>query len=98
MHHEGNRAGQDTEGLRHGDGTDPDRDQLGVGGDIRSGTAVPPTVLVTEMDNGALILQGRPDGPRVYLTPDQAVGLRRELATAFRSSELGLGDGRDGAW
>lgn len=62
MHHEGNRAGQDTEDRRHGDGNDHDRQQLGIGGNIRSSTAVPPTVLVTEMDNGALIVQGRPDG------------------------------------
>jgi hypothetical protein len=92
VYHDSNRAGQDTEDRRHG--TDHDRDQLSVGGDIQSSTVVPPTVLVTEMNNGALILQGRPDGPRVYLTPGQAVGLRGELATAFGSAERGLDDGQ----
>lgn len=92
MHHEGNRAGQDTEDHCHGDG----HDQLGVAGTTGSGMAVPPTVLVTEMDNGILFLQGRPDGPRVSLTPDQALALRQELATAFRSAGRGLGDGRGG--
>lgn len=92
MHHEDNRAGQDTEGLRHGDGTD--HDQLGVGGTTGSGVAVPPTVLVTELDNGVLIVQGRPDGPRVSLTPSQAIALRRELATAFGRAGRGLGDGQ----
>lgn len=92
MHHDGNRVGQDTEGLRHGDGTD--HDQLGVGGTTGSDVAVPPTVLVTELDNGTLILQGRPDGPRVSLTPGQAIALRRELATAFASAGPRLGDGQ----
>ena len=60
------------------------------------GTAMPPTVLVTEMDTGALVVQGRPDGPRVYLTPVEAVALRRELATAFRNAERELRDGQGG--
>jgi hypothetical protein len=92
VHHEGNRADQDTEVIRHGEGTD--RDQLGVESDIRSGTAVPPTVLVTEMDHGALILQDRPDGPRVYLGPGDAIALRRELISAFGNAERRLHDGR----
>lgn len=92
MHHEGNCAGQEPEDKRHGDGTDHNHDQLGVGGTTGSGMAVPPTVLVTEVDNGALIVQGRPDGPRMHLTPGQAVALRGELATAFGCAGRGLGD------
>ena len=48
---------------------------------------MPPTVLVSELDNGALIIQGRPDGPRVYLSRVNALPLRRELAAAFGSAE-----------
>jgi hypothetical protein len=47
-----------------------------------------PTVLVTELDNGTLIVQGRPDGPRVWLEPDEAAPLKRELAAAFDRFEL----------
>jgi hypothetical protein len=56
-----------------------------TGRSIRPATTVPPTVLVTELDNGALILQGRPDGPRLYLNPADAIPLRFELARAFGS-------------
>lgn len=94
MHPKGNRAGQDTENTCHGDDHDHNRDQLGVGGTSGTGMAVPPTVLVPAMDNGTLILQGRPDGPRVSLTPGQALTLRRELATAFGSAERRRGDGQ----
>ncbi|MGH3548575.1 MAG: hypothetical protein ACRDQU_10800 [Pseudonocardiaceae bacterium] len=60
--------------------------------------AMPPTVLVTEMDNGAVILQGRPDGPRVYLSRAEAVPLKRELAAAFGSTEQAPSSGyRDDA-
>lgn len=98
MHHEDNCAGQDTEDSGHGDGNAHDWQQGGGGirGNIRTGTAVPPTVLVTAMDTGALIVQGRPDGPRVYLTPGEAVALRRELATAFRSAKRGRRDSQSG--
>jgi hypothetical protein len=55
-------------------------------------TTVPPTVLVTELDNGVLIIQGRPEGPRVYLSRVDALPLRRELAAAFGSAERALLD------
>lgn len=64
------------------------------GGATDSGMAVPPTVLVTAMDNGVLILQGRSDGPRVSLTAGEALALQRELATAFGSAGRRLGDGQ----
>jgi hypothetical protein len=94
MYPSGNRAGQDTENTPHGDDHDHHRDQHGAGGSSGSGMAVPPTVVVTAMDNGVLILQGRPDGLRVSLTPGRALALRRELATAFGSAERRLGDGQ----
>lgn len=71
------------------------RDQYqlrGISRTIRPRTAMAPTVLVTELDNGALILQGRPDGPRVYLSRVDAVPFRRELAAAFGRTELVVSD------
>ncbi|MGH3765088.1 MAG: hypothetical protein ACRDS0_16090 [Pseudonocardiaceae bacterium] len=52
----------------------------------RHRTAIPSTMLVTELDNGALIIQGRPEGPRVYLSRVDAVPLRRELAAALEGT------------
>jgi hypothetical protein len=45
-------------------------------------------LLVTELDSGELVIQGRPYGPRVYLCPDDSVPLKQELAGAFGSSVL----------
>jgi hypothetical protein len=47
---------------------------------------------VTELDNGTLILQGRPDGPRVWLNPEEAVPLKRQLAAAFGRTRLAAAD------
>lgn len=70
----------------------------GTGRSIRPGITVPPTVLVTGLDNGTLILQGRPDGPRVWLEPADAGPLRRVLAAAFGCTELAAaGHGQDNA-
>jgi hypothetical protein len=55
---------------------------------LGEGHSMPPTVVVTELDNGTLILQGRPDGPRMSLKPDEAVPLRLALAMAFGSPDL----------
>jgi hypothetical protein len=76
------------------------RDQYqlcGISRTIRPRTAVPFTVLVTELDNGALILQGRSDGPRVYLGQADALPLRRELAAAYGRTECPLPDDQDEA-
>ena len=81
MAYEGNRAGPDTNGRVHGDGVDKAQCR------VVPGTAMPPTVLVTELDTGALVIQGRPDGPRAYLHPDDAVRLKQELAAAFECAE-----------
>lgn len=72
--------------------------QPGTEHGIRPYMTVPPTILVTELDNGTLILQGRPDGPRVWLNPDEAVPLKRELVAAFGRTELtAAGDDQDEA-
>jgi hypothetical protein len=54
----------------------------------RVASAIPLTVLITELDSGTLILQGRPDGPRVRLSPSDGVPLKRALAAAFGRTEL----------
>lgn len=87
MQPEDNETGQIPDNFRHGDGNS-EQPPLGIGRSIRSGVSMPPTVLVTEMDNGALILQGRPDERRVYLSRADAVALRRELARAFGSADV----------
>lgn len=46
-----------------------------------------PAVLVTKLDTGALVIEGRPDGPRAYLDPDDAAPLKQELAAAFECAE-----------
>lgn len=83
MHHEGNRAGQYTEGQGGGMGEQP----RGIGRSLRAGIAIPPTVLVTQLDTGELVLQGRPDGPRAYLSPADAMPLKQQLAAAFERAE-----------
>jgi hypothetical protein len=56
------------------------------------GTTMPPTVLVTELDDGVLILQGRPDGPRVHLSRVDALPLRLELAVVGSAERALPGD------
>ncbi|MGH3669064.1 MAG: hypothetical protein ACRDSH_00285 [Pseudonocardiaceae bacterium] len=76
MHYEGGRTGR-----HHGDGQ---AERLHcIGRIIQPSTTTPPTVLLTELDSGTLILQGRPDGPRVYLSGADSAPLRRELARVF---------------
>lgn len=98
MHHQRNYTGQVTGDRCHGEGNDHDWQRRSLGATIGSGVVVPPTVLVTETDTGALIVQGRPDGPRVYLSPGKALALRRELTTVFESAPQGPGDGRGDRW
>lgn len=85
MPYEDNRAGQHTDEACQGN-DQADRSPRGTGLSIRPATTVPPTVLMTELDNGTLILQGRPDGPRVWLEPAEARPLRYELVRAFNGS------------
>lgn len=92
VQHQDERAAHDTNDEHHGDEQARQDQQLGgrIDGriDIPPRMLMPPTVLVTELDNGTLILQGRPDGPRVWLNPDEAAPLRRALARAFGSPDL----------
>lgn len=81
MEYEGYQPYQSTDDERHGGGQG--HEQLGIGRGLRPGTAMPPTVLLTELDNGTLVLQGRPDGPRVRLSSADAVPLKRDLAAAL---------------
>ncbi len=51
---------------------EPDTDTGGTSGDgigycVRPGAAVPPTVLVADMGDGALVLQGWRVGPSAYV-------------------------------
>ncbi|MGH3770826.1 MAG: hypothetical protein ACRDRW_05430 [Pseudonocardiaceae bacterium] len=71
----------------------PHADTGDVGGDgigycIRPGTAVPPTVLVADMGDGALFLQGWRAGPSAYVCAADATPLREALAAAFGSDPL----------
>ncbi|MBV9162342.1 MAG: hypothetical protein JO281_12485 [Pseudonocardiales bacterium] len=95
MHNEGGRAGQDTDNQRHGTSRPT---QLGIGRSLRPGTGVPARVLVADMGDGSLFLQGWRDGPSVHLSPADAVPLRRELAAAF-GGPARVGRGEQGeAW
>jgi hypothetical protein len=75
VQHKGNPAGQDHQ-------------QLGIGRSIRPGTAAPTTVLVADMGDGSLLLEGWREGPSAYLCPTDAAPLRHELAKAFGSTDL----------
>ncbi|MGH4006598.1 MAG: hypothetical protein ACRDTH_00235 [Pseudonocardiaceae bacterium] len=86
MQHEGDRTDQDADDPRRGDGQD--HQQRNIRRSIRPGTAVPPTVLVADMGDGSLLLEGWRDGPSAYLSPAEAVPLRRELARTFGSPDL----------
>ncbi|MCA1676366.1 MAG: hypothetical protein LC799_30715 [Actinobacteria bacterium] len=50
---------------------------------------MPATVLVADMGDGALLLQGWRDGPSAYLTADDAGSLRHALAVAFGTGQSG---------
>ena len=93
MHYDDDRAGPDTENQHYGN--DLSEHLRDTRRSIRPGIAVPHTVLLTELDNGSLILQGRPNGPRAYLSPAKAIPLRRELVAAFRRTEMGPRDDLD---
>lgn len=86
LEHVEREGNQSTDDPRHGDGQD--QQQHGSRRSIRPGTAVPPTVLVADMGDRWLFLQGWQDGPTAYLSPADAVPLRREPAGAFGSTDL----------
>jgi hypothetical protein len=80
-------AGRDIDHQRQGD--DQGQEQHAIDGSIRPGTAVPPTLFLADMCDGGLVLHGWRDGPTAYLSPSDAIPLRRELAAAFGSTEPG---------
>lgn len=89
MQHEGNQSSQSFEWFRRGDGNGEETSS-GTGHRIRPATAMPPTVLVTNLGDGSLVLQAWRDGPRAYLSPADAVPLKRVLSAIFESTALAL--------
>lgn len=64
-----------------------DNGKSGFGKSIRPGVPVPATVLVADMGDGALLLQGWRHGPAAYVSVADAVSLRQALAAAFGESQ-----------
>ena len=60
----------------------------GIGRSIRPGTAVPGSVLVSDMGDGSLLLEAWRQGPSAYLSPADALPFKRQLAAAFGSSDI----------
>lgn len=60
----------------------------GIGYCIRPGAPVPPTLLVVEMVDSALLLQGWRAGPSAYLCPADTGPLRVALEAAFGSDPV----------
>lgn len=85
------------ERCRHGDNSDGLSGLLGIGHSFRSGSAVPRTVLVSGLEDGALYLSGWREGPSAYLTPDDALPLRRELTKTFGTDAYPRSGDRDSA-
>lgn len=87
-------SSQQTRPVReHMSGSDIDTGDMNVGGMnvggigycIRPGAPVPPTLLVAEMGDGALLLQGWRAGPSAYVCPADTGPLRVALEVAFGS-------------
>lgn len=74
------------EWFRHADGNGAHMPSKGCS--IRPGTAVPCSVLVSNMGDGSLLLEGWWDGPSAHLSPADAVPFKRQLAAAFGSPHL----------
>jgi hypothetical protein len=68
VHHEGGHAGQDTDDQCPDNGWPAQR---GIGRSLRPGTGVPRRVLVADMGDGSLFLQGWRDGPSAHLNPSR---------------------------
>lgn len=75
------------EWFRSGDGNGKQASS-GTGRSIRPGMAVPSRVLVSDMGDGSLLIEGWRDGPSAYLSPADALPFRRQLAVAFGSPHL----------
>jgi hypothetical protein len=85
MQHEGGPGGLDINHQRHSNRQPP---QPGIEHSIRPAAAVPPTVLIADMCDNGLFLQGWRDGQRAYLTSSDAKPLRCALAATFGGTAL----------
>ena len=82
VHEADNRAACDTGDRKSQHG------QSGIRRSIRPGAPVPVTLLVADMGDGALLLQGWRAGPSAYLTAEDARPLRQVLGDAFGSEPV----------
>lgn len=87
MRHETNQSSQGFAWFHRGDDSS-ERISSGTGRSIRPATAVPRSVLASDMGEGSLLLEAWWEGPSAYLSPADAVLLRRALAAAFGSPDL----------
>jgi hypothetical protein len=87
VRHETNQSSQGFAWLHRGD-DNSERTSSGTGRSIRPGTAVPRSVLVSDMGESSLLLKAWREGPSAYLRPADAVPLRRALAAALGSPDL----------
>lgn len=94
MQHGDSEPGQGLESFGRADGNG---ERPGTGRSIRPGTAVPRTVLVSDMGDGSLLFEAWRDGPSAYLSPADAVPFRRQLAAAFGSPHLASSGGKSEA-
>jgi hypothetical protein len=78
------------DGFCHGD---DQHQQLSIGGNIWPAPAAPPAVLVTDIGNGSLYLQGQNNEISASLNPPDAMPLSRKLTAAFGRTELAPGQG-----
>lgn len=65
-----------------------------TGRSIRPGVAVPRSVLVSDMGDGSLLLEGWRDGPSAYLSAADAMPFRRQLTAAFGKPNFTPSGGR----
>jgi hypothetical protein len=93
VQHDNDGPSQSFEWFHHSDDSG-DQATSDTGRSIRPSTAVPARVLVSEMGDGSLLLEAWREGPSAYLSPADALSLRRQLAAAFGSLPLVPSGGR----
>lgn len=89
MERESNQEGRGFEWFRCGNESDEQPTRGASGRTMRARAVAPSTVEVSDLSDGALFLQIWPGGPSAYLSPADAVPLKRELVAAFRSELAG---------
>lgn len=89
MERESNQEGRGFEWFRCGDESDDQRSRGDSDRAIRARAVAPTTVEVSDLSDGALFLQIWPGGPSTYLSPADAVSLKRELVAAFGREPAG---------